>query len=324
MNTLEHIERTVKADLAQLNDIIATTVCSNSAITNRIVTRYLSTKGKQIRPILVLLSARLFGGVNQAVLNAGAAIELLHNASLIHDDVIDQSKVRRGAPTINSVWDNHVAVLVGDYFVSGALTCADRTQDMRVLASLANMGAELSLGELDQIDNARRRNITEAEYMHVINRKTAALFNSCVEVGALCAGASDGQIEPLKRYAVLFGQCFQIKDDTFDYFDDPVIGKPTGNDLREGKITLPLIYALSRNDLPAHKEMNDLVHKPELSDDDISRLVGFAKQNGGIDYAYGKMEQLASEAYEMLKAYPESDTTHALRAIFNFIITRDK
>ena len=324
MATLDKIQGTIKAELAQLNGIITDTLRCNSPLTNHIVTEYLRTKGKQIRPILVLLSARLFGGVNDKVLCGGAAIELLHNASLIHDDVIDQSRERRGVATINSVWDNHVAVLVGDYFVSGALSCADRTADLRVLQSLAHMGADLALGELDQIDNARNRDITETDYMHIISRKTASLFDSCVEVGALCAGATQEQIEPLKRYAMLFGQCFQIKDDTFDYYDDDVIGKPTGNDLREGKITLPLIYALSLSDLPEHEEMHALAHKPELSDDEIARLVDFAKQHGGIDYAYKTMERLRDEALEQLKAYPESETLQAFRDIFNFIITRHK
>lgn len=310
--------------MMKLNAIIADTLRSNSALTDHIVTEYLHTKGKQIRPILVLLSGRLFGGINDRVLNAGAAIELLHNASLIHDDVIDQSQKRRGVPTINSVWDNHVAVLVGDYFVSGALSCAVRTGEPRVLTSLARMGADLSLGEIDQIDNARNREITEQTYMAIITRKTASLFTSCVEVGGVTSGADDEHLQLLMHYAELLGKCFQIKDDIFDYFHDPVIGKPTGNDLREGKITLPLIYALGREELSGHTEMNDLVHKVDLTDDDIMRLVEFAKEGGGIDYAYHTMEGMRIEADTLLDGFEPSETIDALKAIFSYIITRNK
>ncbi len=324
MVTLDQIQETIKPELAKLNAIIADTLHSNSALTDHIVTEYLRTKGKQIRPILVMLSAKLFGGIDDKVLNAGAAIELLHNASLIHDDVIDQSQERRGVPTINSVWDNHVAVLVGDFFVAGALSCAERTHDTRVLTSLARMGAKLSMGEIDQIDNARNREITEQTYMTIISRKTASLFTSCVEVGGATAGADDEHLQQLMSYAELLGQCFQIKDDTFDYFHDPIIGKPTGNDLREGKITLPLIYALGRKELKEHDEMNKLAHKPELSDDDIDRLVEFAKNNGGIDYAYCTMEHMRMEADKLLDIFPPSDTIDAFKAIFSYIITREK
>ncbi len=324
MATLEQIQETIKPELARLNAIIADTLRSNSALTDHIVKEYLRTKGKQIRPILVLLSGKLFGGVNDKVLYAGAAIELLHNASLIHDDVIDQSATRRGVPTINSVWDNHVAVLVGDYFVAGALKCAERTHEYRVLNSLASMGSDLSMGEIDQIDNARNRAITEEAYMTIIRHKTASLFVSCVEVGGATAGASDEQLKKLMKFADLLGQCFQIKDDTFDYFHDPIVGKPTGNDLREGKITLPLIYALGRKELPEHDEMNQLVHKPELSDNDIDRLVEWAKRNGGIDYSYRVMQRMEREADDLLSCFEPSDTVDAFKAIFSYIITRNK
>ncbi len=324
MVKLDQIQETIKPELARLNAIIASTLKSQSALTDHIVTDYLRTKGKQIRPVLVLLSARLFGGINERVLNAGAAIELLHNASLIHDDVIDQSMSRRGLPTVNSVWDNHVAVLVGDYFVSGALACAVRAGDIRVLNSLSKMGADLAMGEIDQIDNARSREITEEVYMTIISRKTASLFTSCVEVGGITAGADEESLVKLKRFAELLGQCFQIKDDTFDYFHDPAVGKPTGNDLREGKITLPLIYALGRKELPECEQMNKLAHKPELSDEEIDRLVEYAKAGGGIDYAFRTMERLRAEADALLADFPASSTLEALKAIFSYIITRNK
>lgn len=324
MLKLQHIRESIAPELAQLNAIIARTLESKSALTNHIVTDYLQKKGKQIRPVMVLLSGKLFGAINDAVLHGGAAIELLHNASLIHDDVIDQSASRRGVDTINSVWDNHVAVLIGDFFVSGALKCAVQTGDLRVLEILSKMGADLALGEIEQIDNARNREITEEVYIQIIKRKTASLFTSCVVVGGLTAGASEQEVENLRQYAELLGECFQIKDDIFDYFNNSEVGKPTGNDLREGKITLPLIYALSRKDLPESEEMNQLVRKPELSDADISRLVEFAKAGGGIDYAFATMQRLQQQAEELLSVYPQGEMVDAFKAVFSYVIARNK
>lgn len=323
MVKLEDIKKSIGPDLKALNKIIEDTLKSDSALMNSIVSKYLVTKGKQLRPILVLLSGRLFGGITDNVLYSGAAIEMLHNASLIHDDVIDRSKERHGAATINSVWDNHVAVLVGDFFVSGALACASKAQDFNIMKSLSKLGRDLSLGEINQFDTARSRNINEKAYYEIIGRKTASLFTSCVEVGGLAAGAKPEQLTAIKRYADLLGLCFQIKDDTFDYYNDPAIGKPTGNDLREGKVTLPLIYALTKDDAEDHDEMNRLVHKEVLDTDEIEQLIEFAKANGGIDYAYNEMTKLRDEAERELEAYGDCDTIESLKAIFNFVIERE-
>ena len=323
MVKLEDIKKSIGPDLKALNKIIEDTLQSDSALMNSIVSKYLVTKGKQLRPILVLLSGRLFGGITDNVLYSGAAIEMLHDASLIHDDVIDRSKERHGAATINSVWDNHVAVLVGDFFVSGALACASKAQDFNIMKSLSRLGRDLSLGEINQFDTARSRNINEKAYFEIIGRKTASLFTSCVEVGGLATGAKPEQLTAIKRYADLLGLCFQIKDDTFDYYNDPAIGKPTGNDLREGKVTLPLIYALSKEDAEGHDEMNRLVHKEVLTTDEIERLIEFAKANGGIDYAYNEMKKLRDEAEQELEAYGDGDTIDSLKAIFNFVIERE-
>lgn len=322
MVKLEYIKRSIAPDLKALNKIIEDTLQSDSELMNSIVGKYLVTKGKQLRPILVLLSGRLFGGITDNVLYSGAAIEMLHNASLIHDDVIDRSKERHGAATINSVWDNHVAVLVGDFFVSGALSCASRAQDFNILKSLSKLGRDLSLGEINQFDTARSRNINEKAYFEIIGRKTASLFTSCVEVGGLAAGAKPEQLTAIKRYADLLGLCFQIKDDTFDYYNDPAIGKPTGNDLREGKVTLPLIHALSRERVAGGDSMNRLVHKEVLTTEDIETLIEFAKANGGIDYAYDEMKKLRDEAEKELEAYGDCDTVASLKAIFDFVIER--
>ena len=322
MTQLDQIRAALAADMQRLNDIIRDTLLSDSVLMNSIVSRYLATKGKQLRPMLTLLSGRLFGQVNQRVLHAGAAIEILHNATLIHDDVIDQAQQRRGAPTINSVWDNHVAVLVGDYFVTGALRCAVKAQDTRVLEALCSMGGDLSLGEINQFDNARNRSIDEQTYFKIIGKKTASLFETCVAVAGYVNNAPQQQIEALSHYARLLGLAFQIKDDTFDYYDANV-GKPTGNDLREGKVTLPLIYALSRTDLPEQQDMCSLAQKQQLDTHDIDTLVDYAKRAGGIEYAHRTMQRLRHEADALLDSFTPCDTIQWLRSIFCYIIERD-
>lgn len=320
--SLEHIQEQLRPELDTLNEIIVTTLTSNSALTNSIVTTYLKNKGKLLRPIVTLLSAKLFGGINDKALQGAAALEMLHNASLIHDDVIDEATERRGEPTINNVWSNHVAVLVGDFFVTGALRCGVATGDGRILSALADMGRDLSLGEIDQVDIARNHNIDEGTYMEIVRAKTASLFECCAAVGGYANDAPQTAIDELRRYARLLGICFQIKDDTFDYFNDPIIGKPTGNDLREGKVTLPLIYALNRDDMPERDEMLALINKENLDTEDIDRLVDFAKRAGGIEYAYETMMRLRDEASAILSPFQPDETVDRFREIFDYVIDR--
>ena len=322
MVTINDIQNNISAELSALNDIIEDTLRSSSPLMQQVVQNFLRAKGKQIRPILVILSGKYFGEVSKPVLYAGAAIELLHNASLIHDDVIDESRERRGLPTINRVWDNHIAVLVGDFFVSGALHCAEFTKDFRVITAMSSLGRALSLGEIEQIDNARSRSVDEETYLNIIRKKTASLFCSCVQVGGFAAGAPEEQLRDLMAYAELLGICFQIKDDIFDYFDNKEVGKPTGNDLREGKMTLPLIYALSKTDAPHHSEMVELSRKDILEPDDIATLIEYAKEQGGIDYAYSRMEQLKQQADEIISRLPHSESLDDFRMIFSYIISR--
>ena len=320
--TLAHIQEQLKPQLDALNEIIVTTLTSGSELTNSIVSTYLKSKGKLLRPIVTLLSAQFFGGINNKALLGAAALEMLHNASLIHDDVIDEATERRGISTINSVWSNHVAVLVGDFFVTGALRCGVEAGDGRILSALADMGRDLSLGEIDQVDFARNHNIDEATYMEIIRAKTASLFECCAAVGGYANDAPQTAIDELRRYARLLGICFQIKDDTFDYYNDPIIGKPTGNDLREGKVTLPLIYALRRDDMPERDEMLALIQQETLSCEDIDRLVDYAKRAGGIDYAYETMERLRDEASAILSPYQPDETVDRFREIFDYVIER--
>lgn len=322
MNHLKAIQSTIEPDLARLNERIAVRLRSSNELMNTVIDNYLKVKGKQIRPILVMLSARLLGDVNDRVISSAAAVELLHNASLIHDDVVDDTRVRRGVTTINGLWDNHIAVLVGDFFVSTALLEAMSTGDTRAVACVANLGKLLSLGEIDQIYNARFHQLSEEAYFGVINRKTASLFVACVEMGAYAVDADEETLVHLRRYAELLGLCFQIKDDIFDYFDDEKIGKPTGNDLREGKITLPLLHVLLGEESD-NAPMLMLSRKEQLNEAEIQELIEYAKAGGGIEYAYGRMAGLYDEASKELEHLPAGPDRDAFDSLFRYVISRE-
>lgn len=325
MQHFDYILTRLAPELERMNDIIRSSLATPNALMNRIVESYLTVKGKQIRPVLVLLSAKFFGGVNDDTLHAGAALEMLHNASLIHDDVVDETSLRRGVPTINASWGNHLAVLVGDFFVSNALAAGIRTGHLAVISALSDLGKELSLGEVDQICNAREHNLSERSYIDMIRKKTASLFMNCVCMGGETAGADPEAVEPMVEYAELLGIAFQIRDDIFDYFHDPRIGKPTGNDLREGKVSLPLIYALRADNTSAEAaDLRALLRRGDLSEEEIGRLVDYAKTEGGIDYAFDYMRNLQRRADAILQRYADSEWRQAFAELFEFIIARDR
>lgn len=289
---------------------------------SQVVSAQLRTKGKQIRPLLLMVCAQLFGPVTDKVIAAAAAVELIHNASLIHDDVVDNSNTRRGLPTINAVWNNHIAVLVGDFFTSSSMNQAISTGDIRIVDALCSLGRNLSLGEISQICNARDHSLTVDEYFSIIEHKTASLFISAVRMGCLAGEADEKSSEALIAYARAFGLCFQIRDDIFDYYSSEAVGKPTGNDLREGKITLPLLYALDIADAEQSKNMRELLSHDNLSDDEISRLLEFARQNGGISAAQDKMNELRNNAVKALEIISESENKTELIGLLDFIIDR--
>lgn len=313
----------LKPQLDKLNSLIAEALHTSTPMMNDIVSDYLRTKGKQIRPVMVLLCARLCGGISEKVLLAAASLEMLHNASLIHDDVIDETRQRRGRETINARWQNHVAVLTGDFFVSAALEQAAATGSLPIIRSMSELGKQLALGEIHQICNAREHQFSIDEYFDTIDKKTASLFVKCAFMGAEASGTPASQAAPLLEYARLLGLCFQIKDDIFDYFPSPNLGKPTGNDLREGKVTLPLLRALQV--APHADEMKRLITDDKLTDENIHRLIEFAKAAGGIDYAYEQMQLMHRRAADLLcAAYPDTPDRRDLLDLFTFIISRDK
>lgn len=324
MGYLSKIQAELAPELREMNKLIDDVLATRHELINTVVANYLKIKGKQIRPIVVMLSARMFGPMNRDVVCACAALEMLHNASLIHDDVIDETKLRRGLATMNAQWGNLLAVLVGDYFISNALRTGLMTRNLTIIGALSDLGKELAVGEIDQACNVRDHAIDEASYFGMISKKTAALFVNCVRIGAEAVGATPEQYGPLVQYAELLGLCFQIKDDIFDYFDDEArIGKPTGNDLREGKVTLPLIYALQTAPEAEAAPMRELVLLDRPSDAQIRTLVEFAKEHGGIDYAFRRMRAMQEEGSRIIDAYPDSPWKRHFADIFEYIISRD-
>ena len=324
MDKLSDIQSKIQPELAQMNAIIQETLSSDNDLMDAVVRNYLLTKGKQIRPIMVILSAKFFGEVNEHALHAGAALEMLHNASLIHDDVVDDTQLRRGKATVNNRWGNHIAVLVGDFFVANALAAGIKTGILSIISSLSDLGKELSIGEVDQICNVRDHRLDEGHYFSMIRKKTASLFRNCVKMGAEAVGVPEEDYRPLAEYAEILGLCFQIRDDIFDYFSNPLIGKPTGNDLREGKVTLPLLHAIESAPSPISKSVKEMLLKEDLNEKEIGILIDFAKEYNGIEYSYDKMREMKTEANRLLEVYPDSEWKAAFIDLFDYIIDRDK
>jgi octaprenyl-diphosphate synthase len=323
MTTLETIRTAIAPEIERLNARIAERLTTDNPLLQEIISANLKTSGKMIRPIIVMLCARMLGEVNQRVIDAAASVELLHNASLVHDDVVDGSSTRRGNPTINAVWQNHIAVLVGDFYVSTAMQLAISTGNINIINQLCSLGRQLSLGELNQIYNARYHTLTEESYYKIIDFKTASLFRACAAMGCYAQDVDDERSKALIHFAQLLGLCFQVRDDIFDYYSDEKVGKPTGNDLREGKVTLPLLHVLLNENAPDHAEMLELSRHEQLTDDEINRLMAYARDNGGIDYAYASMKRMRDEAREAISIFNDSQTKTWLLDLLDYIIARD-
>ena len=280
--------------------------------------------GKRMRPMLILLTARNYGVVSDVTLHGAVGLELLHTASLVHDDVVDESSERRGQASVNATYDNKVAVLVGDYILSTALLSVSFTGHQDIIQNLAELGRTLSNGEILQLTNIQNQEISEEVYYQVIRQKTAALFESCSAVGALSVGATPEQVEQAKKFGQNIGIIFQIRDDIFDYYDSKEIGKPTGNDMAEGKLTLPVIYALNKYPLESMLTLAKKVKNGTVNTDEIAVLVEFAKTSGGIEYAEQRMNYFADEARKYIDAYVTDDSLKAaFNAYLEFVIQRN-
>ena len=279
--------------------------------------------GKHVRPLLVLLSAKTCGSVTDCTINSAVFLELLHTATLIHDDVVDETRERRGVPSLNAIFDNRVAVLTGDYILSTALIRSIQTGDLRIIGIISNLGRDLSEGEIKQMETADESILDESCYLQVIYKKTATLLSACTAIGAISAGADKQAIEAMKKFGENIGYAFQIRDDIFDYYKESNIGKPTGNDIREGKVTLPLLYALKQESAKAGT-MLEIVLTKDFTDEHIDQLILFAKEQGGIEYAKKRMTDFRNEAVRALDIFPNSPSRRALIDLADYIILRDK
>ena len=324
MDILSQIRKPVAEDLARYERLFDTVLDHEDDFLGRALQYVRSRKGKMMRPLLVLLIARECGAIGEKTLHSAVTLELLHTASLVHDDVVDESNERRGQASVNAVYGNQVSVLVGDYLLSKSLQEAAFTGSLRIVDIISRLGGTLSEGEIFQIANIRSEQISEEAYFRIIDHKTAALFAACAELGALSADAGEDFIEKARRFGEIVGICFQIRDDIFDYYSNSEIGKPTGRDMAEGKLTLPVIYALNSTNDAAMLALADNVKKGEADRAEIEALIAFAKQNGGIEYAERKMQELRSQAYAAIASFKNEAVRKSLEQYIDFVIDRQK
>jgi octaprenyl-diphosphate synthase len=282
----------------------------------------LSSKGKHIRPLLLLLTAKASGEISQISIDSAVLIEVLHTTTLIHDDVVDDTKQRRGVPSLNAIFDNRVAVLTGDFLLAGSMLRAVATGNLTTIQVIAQVCRELSEGELLQLDNAEKHSLNEEKYFSVIRKKTATLISACTEIGAISASAQLETIENCRKFGEYLGYCFQIKDDIFDYYDDINIGKPTGNDIREGKISLPLLYALiNANEKDKLYYMN-IINNQDFANGNVASLISFAKNSGGIEYAEKRLLEFKQKAVELINEFPPSEARNSLVLLAEYFSER--
>jgi len=322
MGLIEEIRQPIQTELNTFKRIFADSLNTDNTLLSTIYEYILEGSGKLLRPILVLLSAKLCGEINIASYNGALSLELLHNASLIHDDVVDDTNERRGRSSINARWTNKIAVLSGDYMLSNSLISATRTENLEILKSVARIGMELSDGELLQLTNTQQSKITENDYFNVIRKKTALLFATCCEVGALSVNASKEQQAHLRQFGEYMGICFQIKDDIFDYFQDLEIGKPTGNDLQDGKVTLPLIYAIQNSTNGKREEIMSIIDSKDFTKENVDYVMNFAVEKGGLDYAAKKMDEFKNKAINELADFATGEVKDALVRCAEFAAAR--
>jgi octaprenyl-diphosphate synthase len=282
------------------------------------------SNGKQIRPLLLLLTAQACGQATPLSVEFAVLLEMLHTASIIHDDVIDETKQRRGFPSINAIYDNRIAVLVGDFILSDTLARAVRTGQNQIVNIIAMLCREMVEGEIKQLEVSDDVVLSENEYMAALEKKTAALLAACTEIGAITAGAGYDLQVRCRQFGRLLGCSFQIKDDIFDYFDNQHIGKPSGNDIREGKITLPLLYALNATPVNEKARYLDMLQNRRFTPENITLLVDFAKESGGIQYAEDRMMAYKHQAVEIIKTLPPSEARDSLLLLADYLVNRIK
>ena len=297
---------------------------SKVPLLDKILHYIVKRKGKQMRPMFVFLSGKLFGEINESSFRAASLIELLHTATLVHDDVIDDANMRRGFFSINALWKNKIAVLVGDYLLSKGLLMSLENEEYDLLQIVSKAVKEMSEGELLQIEKARKLDIEEDVYFEIIRQKTATLIAACCACGAVTAKQDKETVERMRKFGELIGIAFQMKDDLFDYYNEDVIGKPTGIDIKEQKMTLPLIYTLRNCDRKQKKFIIQTVKNHNTNSERVSEVLEIVKKSGGINYTIEKMKSYQEEALRLLKTFDDNESRKSLELLVNFVIERKK
>ncbi len=324
MDYLSIIKQPIAKDLDDFIALFGQSLTHDDGMLGSALNHIRQRGGKRMRPILTLLMAKNYGKISDVTQNSAVGLELLHTASLVHDDVVDESSERRGQASVNASYNNKVAVLVGDYILSTALLHVSFTGHQRIIEYLAELGRTLAAGEILQLSNIQNQEISEDVYYQVIQQKTAALFEACAAIGAMSGGATEEEMQEAKQFGQYLGIMFQIRDDIFDYFDSKEIGKPTGNDMTEGKLTLPVIYALNNTDFDAMHTLAKKVKSGTINADEIAVLVEFTKQNGGIEYAEQKMSEFSALCMEYINHHVKDKAIRdSLTAYVDYVVQRN-
>lgn len=324
MDIIKQIRRPIAEDMEKYKLLFDSYLQHSDPLLHEVFLNISSRKGKMMRPMLTLLVIRLLGGIiDDKAMHTAATFEYFHTASLVHDDIVDESEQRRGVKSIHCSYGNKVAVLVGDYLLANGLLCASKVDSPRLVGIVSKAAQALASGEILQLSNVSNQSIDENVYYDIINRKTAALFSACSEAGALRASTDENVIQNMSLFGHYVGMCFQIRDDIFDYDTSADIGKPTGNDMKEGKLTLPLIYALNHSNDEYMQKLAHKVKSGEISDDEIDELVSFTRSNGGIEYAEHVMKTFANKAKDVLSSYPDGEIKSSLMMYVDYVIKRD-
>lgn len=324
MSKLDQIKRPVAEELKQFETFFREASHSDVSILNTMVNYLVRRKGKQIRPLFVFLSAKMHGKINRSTFLAATSIELLHSATLVHDDVIDESYERRNAFSVNALWKNKYAVLMGDFLLSKGLLIATKEKEYETLDIISRAVKETIEGEMLQSEKSRKLDITEESYFDIISKKTASLIGTSLAVGTHSVVKNDSIIEEMREIGVLAGLAFQIRDDIFDYEEKGIVGKPIGNDIKEQKITLPLIHLLNHSEKKERKRIINIVKKKNHHKREVEELITLVRKGGGLEYASEQMNQYCNEAIQRLLVFPESEARDALCALFRYIISRKR
>lgn len=324
MLKIKNIKHPISEEMSLFENKFKESLKTNVSLLDKIMHYIIKRKGKQMRPMFVFLCSKLFNNVNESTYTAASLIELLHTATLVHDDIIDESNFRRGFFSINSLWKNKISVLVGDFLLSRGLLLAVEKEEFKILKIVSKAVKEMSEGELLQIEKTRKLDITEEIYYEIIKKKTATLISACCESGAQASNASPEDVEKMSDFGEKAGIAFQIKDDLFDYTQNPLIGKPTGIDIREKKMTLPLIYTLNKVDDKTKKYIINTIKNDSKNSKKVEEIIKLVKSNNGLDYAERKMNLYYQQALNILEEFPNNEAKNSLIKLLEYVIKREK